>query len=122
MMKRSTLPGLGVHCSSALVSVTSTALNCTGGAGTAERRVEIGSIQGTRREPILNATNHPGWLMVRLSYVWYRSILYQVRVYYGALPPQGAGRFGGGSEGAVLLRSATCHVSTADSTLMVGGV
>lgn len=38
MMKRSTLPKLGVHCSRALVSVTLTALRCVGGAGTAERR------------------------------------------------------------------------------------
>ena len=37
-------------------------------------------------------------------------------------PPAGAGRFGVGSEGAVLLRSVTCRVSTADSTLMGGGV
>ena len=29
---------------------------------------------------------------------------------------------GAGREGAVLLRSVMCHVSTADSTLMVGGV
>ena len=40
----------------------------------------------------------------------------------GAFPPRGAGRFGAGREGAVLLRSVTCRVSTADSTLMVGGV
>ena len=40
----------------------------------------------------------------------------------GAFPPRGAGRFGGGREGAVLLRSVTRRVSTADSTLMVGGV
>ena len=38
----------------------------------------------------------------------------------GAFPPRGAGRFGVGREGAVLLRSVTCRVSTADSTLMVG--
>ena len=31
-------------------------------------------------------------------------------------------RVGAGREGAVFLRSVTCHVSTADSTLMVGGV
>ena len=40
----------------------------------------------------------------------------------GAFPPWGAGRFGAGREGAVLLRSVTCRVSTTDSTLMVGGV
>ena len=40
----------------------------------------------------------------------------------GAFPSAGAGRFGAGREGAVLLRSVTCRVSTADSTLMVGGV
>ena len=34
----------------------------------------------------------------------------------------GAGRFGAGREGAVLLRLVTCRVSTTDSTLMVGGV
>ena len=37
-------------------------------------------------------------------------------------PPTGAGQFGAGSQGAVLLRSVMAHVSTADSTLMVGGV
>ena len=36
-------------------------------------------------------------------------------------PPAGAGRFGAGREGAVLLRSVMCRVSTADSTLMGGG-
>ena len=35
-------------------------------------------------------------------------------------PPAGAGRFGTGSEGAVLLRSVMACVSTANSTLMVG--
>ena len=34
---------------------------------------------------------------------------------YGAFPPAGAGRFGAGREGAVLFRSVTCRVSTADS-------
>ena len=38
-------------------------------------------------------------------------------ILYGAFPPRGAGR-----EGAVLLGSVTCRVSTADGTLMVGGV
>ena len=35
-------------------------------------------------------------------------------------PPAGAGRFGAGSEGAVLFRSVTCRVSTANSALMGG--
>lgn len=38
MMKRSTLPRLGVHWSRALVSVTLVTLRCVGGAGTAEQR------------------------------------------------------------------------------------
>ena len=38
----------------------------------------------------------------------------------GTFPP--VGRFGAGREGTVLLRSVTCRISTADSTLMVGGV
>ena len=42
-------------------------------------------------------------------------------VYNGAFPLRGAGRFGAGREGAVLLRSVTCRVSTTDSTLK-GGV
>ena len=41
---------------------------------------------------------------------------------FGRFPPRGAGRFGEGREGVVLLRSVTCRVSTANSTLMVGGV
>ena len=40
----------------------------------------------------------------------------------GAFPPAGAGRFGAGREGVIFLRSVMCHFSTADSTLMVGGV
>ena len=36
------------------------------------------------------------------------------------IPPAGTGRFGAGREGAVLLRSVTVCVSTADSTLIVG--
>ena len=39
-----------------------------------------------------------------------------------AFPPAGVGRFSAGREGVVLLRSVTCRVTTADSTLMVGGV
>lgn len=35
MMKRSTLPRLGVHCRRALVSVTLLTFRCVGGAGTA---------------------------------------------------------------------------------------
>ena len=35
-------------------------------------------------------------------------------------PPAGVGRFSAVSEGVVLLRSITCRVSTANSTLMVG--
>ena len=41
----------------------------------------------------------------------------------GAFPPAGAGRFGAAwwsSDGAVRRSSVTAHVSTADSTLMVG--
>ena len=34
----------------------------------------------------------------------------------GAFPLEGAGRFGAGSEGAVLLKSVTCRVSTTDNT------
>ena len=39
---------------------------------------------------------------------------------YAPSPLAGVGRFGAGSEGAVLLRSITARVSTTDSTLMVG--
>ena len=52
----------------------------------------------------------------------YRNDYRYVLTFMGAFPPRGAGRFGAGREGAVLLRSVTCRVSTADSTLMVGGV
>lgn len=41
MMKRSTFPRLGVHCSTALVSVTLTTCRCVGGAGTAVKRQNI---------------------------------------------------------------------------------
>ena len=39
---------------------------------------------------------------------------------YAPFPSAGAGRFGAGSEGAVLLRSVAARVSTANSTLKVG--
>ena len=39
-------------------------------------------------------------------------------VAYAPFPP--AGRFGVGREGAVLLRSVTCRVSTVNSNLKVG--
>ena len=52
----------------------------------------------------------------------YTMLLPYCPLYYGAFPPWGAGQFSAGREGAVLLRSVTCPVSTTDSTLMVGGV
>ena len=55
------------------------------------------------------------------SQKWKKKCLLLLCVFCAPFPPVGAGRFGAGREGAVLFRSGTCRVSTADSTLMGGG-